>query len=88
MAISKEEQDERTDKFKGISFVVSGVFTNHSRDEIKKLIEVNGGKVSSSISSKTGFVLAGDKMGSSKKEKAEKLGIKIISEEEFQNMLD
>ena len=60
--------------------MVSGVFSNFSRDEIKKLIETNGGKVSSSISSKTTFLVAGSNMGPSKKEKAEKLNIKIISE--------
>ena len=67
----------------GISFVVSGVFEKHSRDEIKKLIELNGGKVSSSISKNTSFILAGENMGPSKKQKAEELGVKIISEEDF-----
>ena len=67
----------------GKSFVVSGVFSKYSRDEIKKLIELNGGKVSSSISKNTSFILAGENMGPSKKQKAEELGIKIISEEDF-----
>ena len=71
----------------GKSFVVSGVFSNFSRDEIKKLIEINGGKVSSSISSKTSYLVAGLNMGPSKKEKAEKLNIKIISETEFNNLI-
>ena len=71
----------------GKSFVVSGVFSNHSRDEIKKLIETNGGKVSSSISSKTSYLVAGSNMGPSKKEKAEKLNIKIISETELTNLI-
>ena len=71
----------------GKSFVVSGVFSNHSRDEIKKLIETNGGKVSSSISSKTSYLVAGSNMGPSKKEKAEKLNIKIISETELINLI-
>ena len=71
----------------GKSFVVSGVFSNFSRDEIKKLIETNGGKVSSSISSKTTFLVAGSNMGPSKKEKAEKLNIKIISETELTNLI-
>ena len=71
----------------GKSFVVSGVFSNHSRDEIKKLIETNGGKVSSSISSKTSYLVAGSNMGPSKKEKAEKLNIKIISETELKNLI-
>ena len=65
------------------SIVVSGVFEKYSRDEIKKLIELNGGKVSSSISKNTSFILAGENMGPSKKQKAEELGVKIISEEEF-----
>lgn len=67
----------------GKSFVVSGIFSKYSRDEIKKLIELNGGKVSSSISKNTSFILAGENMGPSKKQKAEELGIKIISEEDF-----
>ena len=71
----------------GKSFVVSGVFSNFSRDEIKKLIETNGGKVSSSISSKTSFLVAGSNMGPSKKEKAQKLNIKIISESELTNLI-
>lgn len=71
----------------GQSFVVSGVFMNFSRDEIKKLIETNGGKISSSISSKTTYLVAGSNMGPSKKEKAEKLNIKIISESELSNLI-
>ena len=71
----------------GKSFVVSGVFANFSRDELKKLIETNGGKVSSSISSKTTYLVAGSNMGPSKKEKAEKLNIKIISENELNNLI-
>ena len=71
----------------GKSFVVSGIFESHSRDELKKLIEQNGGKSISSISSKTNYILAGDKMGPAKKQKAEKLGISIISEEDFENMI-
>jgi len=67
----------------GKSFVVSGVFSKYSRDEIKKLIELNGGKISSSISKNTSFILAGENMGPSKKQKAEELGVKIISEEDF-----
>ncbi|RUA16842.1 MAG: DNA ligase (NAD(+)) LigA, partial [Flavobacteriia bacterium] len=72
-----------TDKLKGQIFVVSGVFETVSRDELKKLIEDNGGKVASSISSKTSFVVAGDNMGPSKRTKAESLGVPIISEQEF-----
>jgi len=67
----------------GKSIVISGVFDNYSRDELKKLIEINGGKISNSISKKTSFILAGSNMGPSKKQKAEALDIKIINEEEF-----
>ena len=72
-----------TDKLKGQTFVVSGIFESISRNELKKLIEDNGGKVSSSISSKTSYLIAGDKMGPSKREKAETLNISIISEQDF-----
>ncbi|SEQ98298.1 DNA ligase (NAD+) [Hyunsoonleella jejuensis] len=83
LSVSEEELKGQTDLLKGQSIVVSGVFEHVSRTELKKLIEDNGGKVSSSISSKTSFVVAGDKMGPSKKEKANNLGIKLISELEF-----
>ena len=72
----------------GKSFVVSGVFSNYSRDEIKKLIELNGGKTSSSVSKNTSFILAGENMGPSKKQKAEELGVKIISEEDFVKIIN
>ncbi len=75
------------DKLKGLSFVVSGVFKNYSRDELKRLIENNGGKNSSSVSSKTSFLLAGDESGPSKLEKASQLGVKIISEDDFSKMI-
>ena len=71
----------------GKSFVISGIFANFTRDELKKLIESNGGKISSSISSKTTYLVAGSNMGPSKKEKAEKLNIKIISETELSNLI-
>jgi DNA ligase (NAD+) len=71
----------------GKTFVVSGVFTNFSRDGVKLSIELNGGKVSSSISSKTDFVLAGENMGPEKRRKAEDLGVKIISEEDYLQMI-
>ena len=87
LEISADKLENITDKFKGITFVVSGVFEKVSRNELKKLIEDNSGKVASSISSKTTYVVAGDKMGPSKKEKAEKLGVTIISEDEFLGML-
>lgn len=72
----------------GLTFVVSGVFEHFSRDEIKSSIEQHGGKVSGSISSKTSYLLAGDKMGPEKLKKAEKLGIKIISESEYLSMIN
>ena len=75
--------ENQTDKLKGQTFVVSGVFETINRNDLKKLIEDNGGKVASSISSKTSFVVAGDNMGPSKKTKAESLGVPIISEYEF-----
>ena len=83
LEISAEQLIGQTDKLKGQSIVVSGVFETVSRDELKKLIEDNGGKVSSSISSKTSFIVAGDAMGPSKKKKAEDLNILIINESEF-----
>ena len=70
-----------------MAIVVSGVFTNYSRNELKQLIEKHGGKNVSSISKKTTFVLAGENMGPSKKEKAEDLGVPMISEEEFINKI-
>ena len=74
-------------KLEGQSIVISGVFTHHSRDEYKALIEQNGGKNVGSISSKTSFILAGENMGPSILQKAEKLGIRIVSEEEFLEMI-
>jgi len=88
LEISAEKLANQTNKLEGNIFVVSGVFYQVSRTELKKLIEDNGGKVSSSISSKTNYVVAGDKMGPSKKEKAEKIGVEIISEEAFLQMLN
>ena len=85
LQFSKKEEDlkDYTDKLAGQSIVISGVFTHHSRDEYKNLIEKNGGKNVGSISSKTSFILAGENMGPSKLEKAQKLGIRIMSEDEF-----
>lgn len=80
---TEEELDGYTDKLAGQSIVISGVFTHHSRDEYKNIIEKNGGKNVGSISSKTSFVLAGENMGPAKLEKAQKLGVKIVSEDEF-----
>ncbi len=87
LEISAEKLANQTNKLEGSTFVVSGVFTSVSRNELKKLIEDNGGKVSSSISSKTSYVVAGDNMGPSKKTKAESLNIPILSEEEFLSMI-
>jgi DNA ligase (NAD+) len=79
---------DATDKLQGKTFVVSGVFTLFSRDELKQAIEDNGGKVGSSISPKTDYVVAGDNMGPAKLDKANKLNIPIISEEDFKAMID
>lgn len=79
--------EDATDKLKGLVFVVSGVFDKLSRDELKKSIDDNGGKVSSSISSKTNYLVAGDNMGPAKFKKAEKLEVKIISEQEYLEMI-
>ncbi|MGZ6501271.1 MAG: BRCT domain-containing protein, partial [Bacteroidia bacterium] len=86
--LSEEQLTNTSEKLKDLSFVVSGVFTRFSRDEIKKTIEQNGGKNVGSISGKTNFVLAGENMGPEKLKKAEKLGVKIISEDEFIKMLE
>lgn len=85
--LSAEATIGQTDTLKGKTFVVSGVFSLYSRDELKALIEQHGGKVGSSISSKTDYVIAGDKMGPSKREKAESLGVKIIDEVAFQSLI-
>ena len=87
MALSEEQNAATSDILAGQSVVISGVFTHHSRDEYKAIIEQNGGKNVGSISGKTSFILAGDNMGPSKLQKAEKLGIKIMSEEEFLGMI-
>lgn len=84
---NEEETEMASDKLAGQSIVISGVFTHHSRDEYKNIIEKNGGKNVGSISSKTSFILAGDNMGPAKWEKAQKLGIKILTEEEFLGLL-
>ena len=88
MQLSEEDTSKFTNKLEGKSIVISGVFTHHSRDEYKALIESNGGKNVGSISKKTSFILAGDNMGPSKLEKAQKLGVSIIDEEEFLKMIE
>ena len=85
--LSEEQMVNTSDKLKDLSFVVSGVFSKFSRDELKKTIEQNGGKNVGSISGKTSYVLAGENMGPEKHKKAEKLGVPIISEEDFINMI-
>lgn len=83
----EEDLNAYTNKLEGQSIVISGVFVHHSRDEYKTLIEKNGGKNSGSISGKTSFILAGDNMGPAKLEKARKLGIRIVDEDEFLEMI-
>jgi len=83
-----ENNTQVSDKFAGKTFVVSGVFEKFSRDDLKKAIEDNGGKVGSSISTKTDYVVAGENMGPAKLEKANQLKIAIISEEDFLGMID
>jgi len=87
LEISAEKLANQTNTLQGNTFVVSGVFTKVSRTELKKLIEDNGGKVSGSISGKTNYVVAGENMGPSKKTKAEDLGVPIITEDDFLEML-
>ncbi|WP_275316065.1 NAD-dependent DNA ligase LigA [Tenacibaculum bernardetii] len=88
LEVSAESLEGQTDKLAEKVFVVSGVFHQMSRNQLKKAIEDNGGKVSSSISKKTSFIVAGDNMGPSKLAKAESLGVSIISEQDFINMIN
>jgi DNA ligase (NAD+) len=88
MEIPEEDASSKTDKLGGKSIVISGVFARHSRDEYRELIEKNGGKNVGSISKKTDFILAGDNMGPAKLEKAQKLNIPIINEDEFLAMIE
>jgi DNA ligase (NAD+) len=81
-------KEKQSDALAGKTFVISGVFAKHSRDEIKEIIEANGGKVASGVSAKTSYLVAGDGMGPSKLEKAEKLGVTLLSEDEFLVLLD
>ena len=82
-----EQKALASQRLEGQSVVVSGTFSRHSRDEYKQLIEAHGGKNVGSISKKTAFILAGEAMGPSKREKAEKLGIPLVSEEDFLKIL-
>lgn len=85
--LSEEQQQGGSEKLKDLTFVISGVFAKHSRDQYKDMIELHGGKNSSSISKKTSFILAGDNMGPEKLKKAESLGVKIIDEDVFLEMI-
>ena len=87
MSLSEEQLSAQSDRLAGMSIVISGVFQHHSRDEYKALIEQHGGKNVGSISKKTSFILAGDNMGPAKLEKAERMGIRIVHEDEFLAML-
>ena len=88
MKLSEERLANQSDKLKGLTIVISGTFTKHSRDEYKAMIEQHGGKNSGSVSGKTNYILAGENMGPAKLEKAAKLGVRIIHEEEFLSMLN
>ena len=85
---TEEDMAGQTDRLAGQTIVISGVFARHSRDEYKALIEKHGGKNTGSISAKTSFILAGDNMGPAKLEKARKLGVRIVTEDEFLQMID
>ena len=88
MSLSEDQMSGGTDVLAGKSIVISGVFSKHSRDEYKAMIERNGGKNVGSISGKTSFILAGENMGPSKLQKAEKLGVAIVDEDTFLRMLE
>ncbi|WP_300760876.1 NAD-dependent DNA ligase LigA [uncultured Parabacteroides sp.] len=87
MSVSEKVLANRSEKLKGLSIVISGTFAKHSRDEYKAMIEQHGGKNSGSVSGKTDYILAGENMGPAKLEKAAKLGVKVVGEEEFLNMI-
>ena len=88
MKVSEESLASRSDKLQGLTIVISGTFSSFSRDEYKNMIEQNGGKNVGSVSKKTSFILAGENVGPAKLEKASKLGVRIVSEEEFLKMLE
>lgn len=88
MAVSEEVLAGRSEKLKGLTIVISGTFSKHSRDEYKAMIEQHGGKNSSAVSGKTDYILAGENMGPAKLEKAAKLGVKIMNEDDFLNWLN
>ncbi len=86
-SLSKDELVDNTDKLKGLTFVISGTFKKYSRDELKQIIELNGGKTTSSISKNTSYLLGGDNVGPSKLAKVNNLGIQIITEEDLDKMI-
>lgn len=88
MAVSEAVLANRSDRLKGLTFVISGSFSQHSRDEYKTMIEQHGGKNTGSVSGKTSYILAGENMGPAKLEKAAKLGVRIIHEDEFLKMIE
>ena len=88
MEISEEALANRSERLKGLTIVISGTFSQHSREEYKSLIEKHGGKNSGSVSGKTDYILAGENMGPAKLEKAAKLGVKIIHEDEFLKLIE
>ena len=85
--VSEEEAQQHSDILNGQSIVISGVFTHHSRDEYKEMIERNGGKNVGSVSKSTSFILMGENMGPAKLEKAQKMGVRLVTEDEFLQML-
>jgi DNA ligase (NAD+) len=85
--LSEDQLQTGSDKLKDLTFVISGVFNKYSRDQLKDMIEFNGGKNSGSISKKTSYLLAGDNMGPEKLKKAQSSGVKIISEDDFEKMI-
>ena len=87
MSLSEEKLQAHGEALAGLSIVISGTFSQHSRDEYKTMIERNGGKNVGSVSAKTSFILAGENMGPEKLKKAEKLGVKLLTETEFLAMI-
>jgi len=87
MSLSEEKLQAHGNTLTGLSIVISGTFSQHSRDEYKAMIEQQGGKNSGSVSAKTSFILAGENMGPEKLKKAEKLGVKLVDENTFLNMI-
>ena len=85
--LSEQSAEASSNALEGLSFVISGTFTTHSRDELKALIEANGGRNLAAVSAKTDYLVAGDNMGPAKRAKAEKLGVKIIDEGQFLEMI-